>query len=62
MTAKTANQPVELITGPQRAWAGLLEGALQTCGMTVYAARRLEQLADLASLGDVALHMEIARK
>ena len=61
--AKTANQQVALATfassGMGKAFG---RGARQTCGMTVYAApRRLEQMSNLASLGDVALHMDITR-
>jgi NAD(P)-dependent dehydrogenase (short-subunit alcohol dehydrogenase family) len=63
MTSKTANKKVVLVTGASSGMGKAFAKALLAEGMIVYAAaRRVEQMADLASLGAVALKMDITRQ
>ena len=59
----TANKKVALVTGASSGMGKAFAKALLTEGMIVYAAaRRVEQMADLVSLGAVALKMDITRE
>jgi NAD(P)-dependent dehydrogenase (short-subunit alcohol dehydrogenase family) len=63
MTTQAANTHVALVTGASSGMGKAFAKALLAEGMTVYAAaRRLEQMADLASLGAVALKMDITQQ
>ena len=63
MSMKTANKKVVLVTGASSGMGKAFAKALLAEGMIVYAAaRRVEQMADLASLGAVALKMDITRQ
>lgn len=63
MTAQTANKKVALVTGASSGMGKAFAKALLAEGMLVYAAaRRVEQMADLVSLGAVALKMDITRE
>ena len=62
MTAKTTTKQVALVTGASSGMGKAFAKALLAEGMIVYAAaRRLEQMADLVSLGTVALKMDITK-
>jgi NAD(P)-dependent dehydrogenase (short-subunit alcohol dehydrogenase family) len=63
MTSNTANKKVVLVTGASSGMGKAFAKALLIEGMTVYAvARRVEQMADLASLGAIILKMDITRE
>lgn len=63
MTSNTANKQVALVTGASSGMGKAFAKALLAEGMTVYAAaRRIEQMADLASLGAVPLKMDITHE
>lgn len=60
MTANTAHTKVVLVTGASSGMGKAFATALIGEGMTVYAtARRVEPMADLASLGAIALKMDV---
>lgn len=63
MTSKTDNKQVVLVTGASSGMGKAFAKALLAEGMSVYtAARRLEHMDDLVSLGAVALKMDITRQ
>ena len=63
MTSNTANKNVALVTGASSGMGKAFAKALLAEGMAVYAAaRRVEQMADLAILGAVPLKMDITRE
>ena len=62
MTSQATNKKVALVTGASSGMGKAFAKALLAEGMIVYAAaRRLEQMADLVSLGAVALKMDITK-
>jgi NAD(P)-dependent dehydrogenase (short-subunit alcohol dehydrogenase family) len=63
MTSKTANGKVALVTEASSGLGKAFAKALLSEGLTVYAAaRRVEQMADLAALGAVTLKMDLTRE
>ncbi len=63
MISNTANKPVALVTGASSGMGKAFARALLAEGMVVYAAaRRVEQMADLVSLGAITLRMDITQE
>ncbi len=63
MTSTPATKNVVLITGASSGMGKAFAKALLAEGMTVYAAaRRVEQMADLATLGAIVLKMDITQQ
>jgi NAD(P)-dependent dehydrogenase (short-subunit alcohol dehydrogenase family) len=63
MVSTSTNKKVALVTGASSGMGKAFAKALLTEGMTVYAAaRRVEQMADLAEQGAVPLKMDVTRE
>jgi NAD(P)-dependent dehydrogenase (short-subunit alcohol dehydrogenase family) len=63
MTATSSNKKVALITGASSGMGKAFARALLAEGLTVYtAARRLELMEDLASLGAIPLKMDVTKE